>query len=106
MVDLLEYFLQVLGLDALHVRLELVLLLDAQILNLLGRWLGSGGRLVLLIRICLLIGTKRLCHLRNLLFAFSLEMLVNGVLHRVNSFLEARIPVVLHCIVRSAHQFL
>lgn len=40
------------------------------------------------------------------MFAFPLEVLVHCVLHRVNSFLEARVPVVFHGVVRTAHELL
>ena len=45
-------------------------------------------------------------HLSNFLLAFPGEMLVNSVLHRVYPLLEARIPVVLHCVVGAAHELL
>ena len=45
-------------------------------------------------------------HERNFLLSLPLEVLLDGVLHRVDPFLEARVPIVLHCVVCATHQLL
>ena len=40
------------------------------------------------------------------MLALTLKVLVNSVLHRVNSLFKAAIPVILNSIVCSAHEFI
>lgn len=95
MVDLFQDFLEVLRSDAVHVSVKLLLLLLGQQRALVPAGRGTGRLLTLpidaveLIRNCLLIRMVRLCHLCDFLLALPLKVLVNSVLHRVNSFLQA-----------------
>ena len=45
-------------------------------------------------------------HLENLLLFLTLEVLVDSMLHRVNSLFETTVPVILDCVVSPAHEFL
>ena len=112
MVDLFQNFLQVLRADPVHVGVKLLLLLLGQQRALVSILTGVASLLTLpidaldLIRNCLLIRVLRLCHLRDFLLAFPLEVLVNSVLHRVNSFLQPRVPIVFHSVVCATHELL
>ena len=44
--------------------------------------------------------------MQDLLFLFTLKVLVHGMLHRVNAFFEATVPVILHSVVSTTHQLL
>lgn len=100
MVNLIENLLEVLGLDSLHVLVELALLLFRQAREIRALCICNCNW------ICLGVSVIWLCHLHNLLLFLTFEVLIYSVLHRIDAFFQPRVPVVFNSVVSSTHELL
>ena len=98
LIHLLEDTLQIFSARSLQVSVEFGFLFDAEEGLLVGE-----GQVVLWRQADLRLTLK---HERDFLLSLALEVLLDGVLHRVDPFFETRVPIVLHCVIRATHQLL